>query len=283
MVSALPLPRLQTREFSSIKVITDESLRDVCGVRMGFTGREGGVSVQEFSSLNVGSHVGDQFIAVLENRHRVLRALDAEGVSLLVPKQVHGTRVLSVHNAEEADRAQETVREGVDALVVSCEDVAAMLCFADCIPIILVAPSGAFSVVHAGWRGVVARIVEGAVTDLAAVNGEDPAGFNVYIGPHIHSCCFEVSQEVHDQFEAEFGSDCCPDETHVDLGIALRSSLTKAGVSPLRIADANICTSCNTDAYFSYRAAEGKCGRQAAVAVRLSAKMASLAPEERND
>ena len=60
-----------------------------------------------------------------------------------------------------------------------------------------------------------------------------------------------------------------PDDRHVDLSQAVIADLVSIGVDPARICDCGICTKCNDDEYFSYRAENGTCGRHGAVAIRL--------------
>ena len=153
--------------------------------------------------------------------------------------------------------------------------MAAMLCFADCVPVIVVSPTGRFAVAHAGWRGAVARIASKAVFSLAQLDrlelGDDAARlYNAYIGPHIRSECFECGVEVVQAFRHEFGEAVIADARHVDLAAAVSADLQSAGVQLNRIADAGICTRCRSNEFYSYRASGGTCGRHAAVAVRPS-------------
>ena len=87
-------------------------------------------------------------------------------------------------------------------------------------------------------------------------------------GPHIQAECFETSSEIHDEFVRTFGSACSAGPRHVSLVAAQRESLSRVGVDMRRVADAGICTVCCNDAYYSYRAQEGVCGRHGAFAFR---------------
>ncbi|MBR0404340.1 MAG: laccase domain-containing protein [Eggerthellaceae bacterium] len=266
----LPLPQLDALPLGAhraLRALTDEGLYEACDVRIAFTNREGGVSEGPYASLNCGAHVEDDPAAVARNRQIVLDALGTPNAKLIVPNQVHGTNIVCVGQGN-ADEVQDKAAEGADALVVIAPDVAALLNFADCLPLIVVAPSGAFAVGHGGWRGAVAHIASKAALELAAQTGEDTAQFNAYIGPHIRSECFEVGVEVAEQFAAEFGASVVEGERHVSLARAVACDLVAAGLEPQRIADCGICTKCNPDRYFSYRATQGCCGRHSAVAVR---------------
>lgn len=276
----LPLPRLTKGRFASISALSDESLFQTCGVRVAFTQREGGVSEGAYASLNMGSHVGDDLAAVEANRRILKRAFGVEDSPCIVPNQVHGTTLLTIpdpsipFSQEEWGGYVARAQEGADAVVVESPDVAALLCFADCVPVIIVSPSGRFAVVHAGWRGVEGGIVPKAFRHLLALDKEaglacGPQDVNVYIGPYIHKECFETGEDVLRRFETAFGVECLWGSDHVDLGAALRVALEREGAEACRIADADICTVCNNDAFFSYRAQEGVCGRHGAFAVRM--------------
>ena len=167
------------------------------GVTFGFTERTGGVSAAPYASLNLGSHVGDDPAAVEETRRRVLAALDAEELllRLLVPNQVHGDHVACVRSPdpEALDELRRELASGTDAVVCITPDVPVMLCFADCVPVILVCPGG-FAVVHSGWKGTYARIAARAAGVLAHEVGVSPRAIEAFIGPHIRGDEYEVSK-----------------------------------------------------------------------------------------
>lgn len=295
-VSKLPLPRLEACELDALHILTDDALARTSGVRVAFTGRAGGVSEGAYAGLNLATHVGDRESDVHANRLLLMRALGAPRMPLIVPSQVHGTRAVSIDDASDdaLSAARAKVQQGADALVVSVPDVAALLCFADCAPVVVVSPTGAFSVVHAGWRGAMARICSQAVRALARADAACEAGlpaeagqavapeveeaalleaaarYNVYIGPHIHGECFETGPDVRAAFVEAFGETCALDERHVSLARAISIDVAQAGVSPERVVDAGACTVCRSNEYFSYRASGGICGRHGAVAFRKS-------------
>lgn len=283
----LPLPQLVKGRFAyagadgapdgALEAYTDPGLFQATGVRIAFTLRHGGASKPPYDSLNLGTHVKDDPADVAENRRRVLSAFAVPQAPLLVPNQVHGSRVQVVRSDAPAslDQTRAELAEGADALVVSPADTAALLCYADCTPLILVAPHGAFAVVHAGWRGVDNGIAVKALAQLMELDGvSDASGINVYRGPYIHAECFETGPEVYDRFIAQFGSVAAYNDTHIDMGACLDKALVAAGVEARRIADVNCCTVCDNRDWFSYRAQGGVCGRHGAFAVRTVAASA---------
>ncbi len=278
----LPDPELTKGRFASISAYSDEALYAATGVRIAFTTREGGVSEGPYASLNLGSHVKDDIASVRENRHRVLQAFSNEGTSLFVPNQVHGDTVLELGDPENIDASLSSAeaqaitlqaQDGADGLVVHVRDAAALLCYADCVPVVIVSPTGRFAVVHAGWRGVDNLIAVKAVraiarADKAVLGAEAASAYNVYIGPHIGPECFETGPDVHARFVSQFGEACAFDGTHIDLAEGLRIQLEQAGVNRSRICDLAKCTVCENDEFFSYRGQGGTCGRHGAFAVR---------------
>lgn len=239
-------------------------------VACAFTERTGGVSAPPYASLNLGSHVGDDPAAVRENRRRVLAALGAEDLldRLLVPNQVHGDHVAVVRSADAAaiGAARSELADGADAVVCLAPDVPVLLCYADCVPVVIACPRG-FAVVHSGWRGTLARIGASAARVLARETGCDPAGFAAFIGPHILADEYEVSEELIADFTAAFGAGVCAGPRLLDLSFAIRAALREAGVPDASVLDPQLSTVRSNDRFFSFRAEHGVCGRHAAVAV----------------
>lgn len=271
--SGLPAPRLLEGSFSSsegvVSALTDEALFEVCGVRIAFAGRAGGVSKAHCSSLNVSEAVEDEPQAVAANRRILLKALGAAGCAsqLVVCKQVHGCDIVSV--GQDVASAQSAALAGADGIICARSHVPAMIYTADCTPVVLVAPTGAFAVLHAGRAGSLLNIAGKGLTQLVKQEGVRPAECNCYIGPHIGGCCYEVGQDKVDEFVDAFGPQCDAGDARLDLTAANIAALTAAGADPRRIVDSGVCTACRTDAYFSYRAEGGKTGRQATVACRF--------------
>jgi YfiH family protein len=201
-----------------------------------FTTRRGGVSEGPYASLNLGLRTDDDAERVEENRERV-RA-QAGAARLAHGRQVHGTRVVvDGHGIEEAD-----------GQVTTQPDVAAIVLVADCLPVALAGP-GAVAVVHAGWRGLAAGVIEAGIE---ATGGAVAAA----IGPGIGPCCYEVGDDV----RAVFGTS----EPTLDLKAIARARLQAAGVREVH--DCAICTACDAERFFSHRRDRGVTGRQAGLA-----------------
>lgn len=224
----------------------------------GFTTREGGISPAPWESLNLGGLVGDEPSRVAENWRR----LAAEtGLRFARVRQVHGDRVVVARG--EAGTPEGAPREEADGVISTDAGVAACVSVADCVPILLADPdTGAVAAVHAGWRGTIARVAEAGVRAL----GRPPERLLAVIGPSIGPCCYEVSAELAERFEAALGPVIRPGRggPHLDLWEANRRVLGAAGVAEDRLEVLRRCTSCDTGRFFSHRRDRGRTGRQVA-------------------
>lgn len=242
-------------------------------IAFGFTERTGGVSKPPYASLNLGSHVGDDFEAVQHNRLLALRALGVENLynALIIPNQVHGDDVVAVRNSDAGylESIRERVAQGADAIVCTARHVPVMLCFADCVPVILTCGNNGFAVVHSGWKGTYARIAAKAARALCEETGADPSAISAYIGPHIQGDEYQVSDDLMHKFSLQFDTIAETASRLLDLSACIRQSLEEIGVPPCAIHDLRLSTVRLNDRFFSYRAENGTCGRHAAIAVAL--------------
>ncbi len=265
-------PRLCRREVDDVVVHTDEALHADHGIVVAFSERTGGVSAAPYASLNLASHVGDEPAAVDANRGRLLASLGIAPLRdrLVTAEQVHGDRIAVVGIGDAGSGARASAGAppvpGTDALVTSRSGIPLLMCYADCVPVVLVAlsPVTAVAVVHAGWRGALASLPGSAAVALSEDAGCDPSGLLAYVGPHIGECCYEVDEALVSHFGNKFDTIGAV-HGRLDLAAAVRESLAAAGVRRSRVAELGECTRDHTDRYFSYRAAP-KTGRHGALA-----------------
>jgi YfiH family protein len=158
---------------------------------------------------------------------------------------------------------------GTDGLFTTDPGTPLLLCFADCVPIILVAtaPRRGVAVVHAGWRGALGRIVVEAAHKLAASAGCGTSDLLAYVGPHIEACHYEVDVTLLSQFVHTFGTIAAA-QGRLDLGAVVSESLNGVGVPFSSRIRSGFCTAERTDAFYSHRA-EGPTGRHGALACIL--------------
>jgi YfiH family protein len=251
-------------------------LRDRHGIVVAFSERTGGRSMPPFASLNLAAQVGDDPSTVDDNRAALLSALGVEPLRarLTVPEQVHGSVIRQVAGAMAGMGA--FARAGTppsvpatDALLTLAPGTPLMLCFADCVPVVLVAtsPRRAVAVVHAGWRGGLGGIAADGARRIAAAAGCDTSMIRAYVGPHIGPCHYEVDAGLLSQFVDAFGTIVAA-QGRLDLGAVVSESLNGVGVPISSVCRAGMCTAERTDAFFSYRA-EGLTGRHGALACIL--------------
>lgn len=214
------------------------------GVLVAFTARLGGVSKAPYDTLNLAVRVGDERTDVMENRRRAAAAAGFDAARFTLAIQVHAADVLDVA-ADDAGVLGEA-----DGLFTAAPGPVLAILAADCAPVALWGSRGV-AIVHAGWRGLVAGVVAAGVERVGEVHG-------AWVGPAIHSCCYEVGPEVVDAF-TEAGLPVAG-ESHVDPGRAAAAALTDAGVSNVTMSE--VCTSCD-ERFFSYRR-DGVTGRHGA-------------------
>lgn len=229
--------------------------------------RRGGVSGGSYQGLNIGFTTEDNPDDVEENRRRFAAA---SGVPLAaVLTMVHGIEVVRV------DGPINSLTLG-DACITDKARQPMMITTADCVPVILYDPENkAVGLAHAGWRGTVERIAKVTVESMAAQFGSDPQKLQVGIGPSIAPCCFEVGQDVAQQFcesfaNSPYGKDITLFERkngtvsrHVDLWLANLVALREAGVKAENICLSNVCSVCQESLCFSYRRDKRVTGRMA--------------------
>lgn len=214
------------------------------------TSRNGGSSATPYASFNLGSHVGDNPLAVSRNRMLLAPLLPSEPVWL---NQVHGVAVADAGHAgclPEAD-ASVTTHPGAVCVVMT----------ADCLPILLCDESGSVvGAAHAGWRGLCDGVIESTVNAMKV-----PAPtLMAWLGPAIGPEKFEVGDEVRTAFVAKQpqASAAFAPGAHgkwlADLYLLARMRLHALGVT--RIYGGGLCTYSDPDRFYSYRR-DGVTGR----------------------
>ena len=224
--------------------------------------RQGGISPDPFSSLNVGSTVGDDLANVAENRKRSFDAVGRKLESMHDVWQVHGTQAVYA----DAPRHLETPHVQADILLTDNPDVTLYMRFADCVPIFLYDPvKSVVGLAHAGWMGTVKKVAAVAVGAMADRYGSRPGDIQAGIGPSICQEHYPVGVEVVQQIKQAFSSDASGlltfdgEKEHLDLWKANQLTLEQAGVE--RIELSGLCTACHLEDWFSHRGEKGRTGR----------------------
>lgn len=229
----------------------------------------GGCSSFAYGEMNINPFCGDDSEAVSANRLLLADAIGLLPRDIVLPHQVHDTKVFVIDdeyiNANDVERAR--MIDGIDALVTDKQRLCIGVSTADCVPVLLYDSELRVSAaIHAGWRGTVAHIVSKTLALMTAKFGCQPHNIKSVIGPSISLAAFEVGDEVYDQFRANG----FPMETvalsingrwHIDLWKANELQLLQAGVLPSNIEVAGICTYERHNEFFSARRLSINSGR----------------------
>jgi YfiH family protein len=260
---------LQKRSAPNGVVFYASPLLDAAGAPHAFSTRLGGLSPAPFDSLNLGNPNGcavqDDYPRIWQNYDRLRAAAGCPAGDICRVHQVHGAGVARVRRGEPFDVATKA-----DAVVG--DDPARVLSVrvADCVPVLIATDDGrTVAAVHAGWRGVIANVVGGAI---AAMGDARPTRLRAAVGPCIGFNAFEVGPEVLAEFDRAFGPDapslvCRRDDGkgHVDLRAAVHLQLLALGLTPDQIDTTDRCTVRDRDEFFSHRRDNGVTGRLAAI------------------
>lgn len=225
-------------------------------VRALVTTRAGGASAGAFASFNLGAHTGDDSTAVHENRVRLrdAAALPADPVWL---KQVHGTNVV--------DAAAVVPGTAADGAYSRRKRVVCAVLTADCLPVFVCNRQGTeVGLLHAGWRGLAAGIIEAGLRALRSPPGQ----LLVWLGPAISVKAYEVGDDVRTAFisrdprAAEAFTAGTAGKWSMDLYRLARQRLAAQGVCS--IYGGEYCTATQPDLFYSHRR-DGVTGRMASL------------------
>jgi YfiH family protein len=208
--------------------------------------------------MNLSFSVGDDPDLVRQNRDRFFGMLQIPQDRLAIPSQVHGATVLTVASPGKYDQC--------DGLVSSEQDLFLTISVADCLPIFLFdTVAMAVAAVHAGWRGTRLGVLANALKILFESIGSRPENLLAYLGPSAGVCCYEVGEEVAEQFDPAFVTRPPGGKPHLDLKAANRAILMEAGVLRETIEVSAYCTICNPELFHSYRREGAHSGRMRGV------------------
>ncbi len=222
------------------------------------------------------------------NRDKLARQLGSSLDMELVTDQKH-TNYVHVATCDE-DLGVATVgsfalhRQYVDGIVTDIPGALLTVFGGDCPPVYLIDPvRKAAGLVHAGWKGTLGKIPQVAIAQMTVKFGCYPADMYAAIGPGVCVDCYEMGDEVYDAFAGQWGeedadrilrryapgteSEAYKRKTgqkqkpggsagryHLDLREANLITLLRAGIPEDHIAVSNVCTMCNADSFYSYRA-----------------------------
>ena len=169
---------------------------------------------------------------------------------LAIPQQTHSTKLTCIDTPGSFMVA--------DGLMTDNSEIILTLKVADCVPVYLSSPH-IIGLIHSGWRGTVGEIVPNAVKKMLEM-GVAPKEFSVFLGPAIGFCCYEVDEEVAENFNINSKRKMKSGKWKVGLHEEIYLQLTEIGIPPANIKTSEICTFESQD-YHSYRRDGSKAGR----------------------
>ncbi len=212
------------------------------------------------SVIDAEGQIAEEFIA------RVCATVGFAYGRLATCGQVHGTRI------GRPTVAERRVFHGCDGLATNLADAPLGVFPAECVPVVLWAPRvGALALLHAGWRGTLAKITAAGVGALDAWWGAAAREVAVFLGPAIGPCCYEVGEEVVAAAAAAFGRKVKQvlversGSRRLDLHRANELVAQEAGVRTKNIYRVAACTFCGGN-FPSRRRDGGRAGRTVTLA-----------------
>jgi hypothetical protein len=214
------------------------------------TTRKGGTSAAPYDSFNLGSHVGDNPLAVTRNRMLLAPLMPSEPVWL---NQVHGVTVADAGHAGCLPQA--------DASISAHPGAVCAVMTADCLPLLLCDDKGSVvGAAHAGWRGLCDGVIEQTVHAMQV----PASSLMAWLGPAIGPAAFEVGAEVRAAFVAKQPQAATAFVAGVDgkwmadIYQLARLRLNALGIT--RIYGGDLCTYNDPERFYSYRR-DGASGR----------------------
>lgn len=214
-----------------------------------------------YSSLNTSFSKNDEPGSVERNLDIICSELKIDYKRLVFSNQVHGdtVREIGINDiGKGVTRKSDIV--GVDALITNVPGIPLITFYADCVPVyILDKGKKAVGLIHAGWKGTVLKIAAKALESMQRAYGTDPKDCLAAIGPSIEKSCYEVGNEVYEQFRTsysnhvELAEKTDNDKYLIDLWKANKTALMEKGVPSENITVSGLCTKCNHDMFFSHR------------------------------
>ncbi len=191
----------------------------------GFTLRVPGVEI---------SHDKQEALARLDGVHReIRRAHGVDRMPFVTAEQVHGRKIGVLDSSPESDKCF----AGCDGVITNQSGICLGIYVADCCAVYLVDPvRKAIGLVHSGKKGTELGIIQVAIRTMAERFGSIASDLVVQLSPCIRPPHYEID------FAVEILRQCR------DLGI-------------LAVHDSGVCTACDLDRYYSYRAEKGRTGR----------------------
>ena len=215
-----------------------------------------------------------QYKLAKKSYKQICKAIGSKYRNIVKPRQCHTNNILAVKNKTNIFSPEKYKK--TDGLVTNKKNILLATTNADCILFLLYDPvKNVIANVHSGWKGTLKRIVVQAVNKMMNEFGCKPKNIICCICPSIRKCHFEVSQDVKELFQNEFGylegSSYVDDQGNkitinlddiieekqnkwnIDTVLINKVLMQNMGLIPENIIDSGICSMCNPNLIHSYR------------------------------
>ncbi|WP_409305344.1 peptidoglycan editing factor PgeF [Peribacillus sp. SCS-155] len=251
-------------------LVIEEWQNKFSGVTAGFTTKNGGIGKDSYESLNTGFHVGDDADIVKGNRAIIAKALGFPLDKWVGAEQTHETKIIKAVNEDMGKGAADygSSFKGTDGIYTKQRDLLITLCFADCVPLFFISPKhGYIGAAHAGWKGTVGEIARKMINKWES-EGISPDEIYAAIGPSICKECYIVDdkvikmvQNLLEEYDEKPYNTISKGQYQLDLRRLNAMLIQKSGVPASQILTTQLCTSCDSDLFFSHRRDHGRTGR----------------------
>jgi YfiH family protein len=227
-------------------------------IQHGFLTRQGGVSSPPYESLNLCDGNGDQKENVVKNKCRIAEVFDFDPKRLILLNQIHQDKILLV---KEPLGTLPSLLE-YDAVISDTPNTFLGILTADCLPIFIVdRDKKVIAAIHAGRRGTALHITSKVLKKMKEEFCCTSKDLIIALGPCIGPCCYEIDDEVFIPEWEPFSTSRGRGRRMVDLARINISQLQEEGIRKEQVFSIDLCTSCHSDLFFSFRK-EGQTGRQ---------------------
>ncbi len=225
------------------------------------TTRIGGVSTGNFASFNITPYSADNDNNFRLNIQILSDETNIPTENFIFPFQTHEDKVLVIDRqfiCQTNDKKKDELQR-IDAIITNEKNICIGVTTADCVPVLLYDKNKRIiAVVHAGWRGTCARLVEKTISKMQETYESDSKDIYALIGPSISPEVYEVGSDLiapfsNAGFEVNTIFSERKEKLFLDLWEANRQLLIKSGVPPSQIQVSGICTFSQYQNFFSAR------------------------------
>jgi copper oxidase (laccase) domain-containing protein len=174
----------------------------------------------------------------LDSAHREIRkAVGMGDWPLVTAQQIHGNKIAVV------DKPLKTDQEfpGCDGIITNQRGVVLGVYVADCCAVYIIdSKTQAIGLVHSGRKGTELGAVTNAIAEMVQQFGSKPVDLIVQLSPCIR-----------------------PPHYEVDFAPKIMEQCRDRGAREIH--DSGVCTACDLEHYYSYRAEKGRTGRMLAL------------------